>query len=172
MPISQFFFCIGFWYPTNMVVYQQFWVKVRFTFGAMAMPLLCKWDDATKTYVFPGADPSPPEVNLPGMTNNLVARGEIVETLSRLGVSAHVHPEESDVDDWKVECDNDAEPTIEIEVEVADGDGEMEEEDVTHQPFTVTPLMIAVAEREAEGWRAIADALKALMLHQQQSNRQ
>eukprot|EP00434_Breviolum_minutum_P032876 symbB.v1.2.029078.t1/scaffold3138.1/size62594/1 len=82
---------------------------------------------------------------------------------------------ESGVDDWKVECDNDAEPepTIEIEVEVADEDGEMEEEeDVTHQPFTVTPLMIAVAEREAEGWRAIADALKALMLHQQQSNRQ
>ena len=135
----------------------------------MAMSLLCKWDDATKTYVFPGADSSPPEVNLPGMTNNLVARGEIVETLSRLGVSAHVHHEESCVDDWKVECDDDAEPTIEIEVEVADEDGGMEEE-VTHQPFTVTPLMIAVAEREAEGWRAIADALKALMLHQQQSN--
>ena len=105
------------------------------------------------------------------MTNNLVARGEIVETLSRLGVSAHVHPENSGVDDWQVECGDDVEPTIEIEVEVADDDGEMEEE-VTHQPFTVTPLMIAVAEREAEGWRAIADALKALMLHQQQSNRQ
>ena len=135
------------------------------------MSLLCKWDAARQRYVFPGADdPVPSQVNLPGLRSNLLSRAEIGETLSRLGVNPHPEQPEQNVGEQEI-----GEGHVEGDVDIGDGEMEEEEEEEAathqHQPFRVTPLMIAVAEREAQGWRAIADALKALMV-QQQSNPQ
>ena len=99
-----------------------------------------------------------------------LSRAEIGETLSRLGVNPHPEQPEQNVGEQEI-----GEGHVEGDVDIGDGEMEEEEEEEAathqHQPFRVTPLMIAVAEREAQGWRAIADALKALMV-QQQSNPQ
>ena len=146
--------------------------------------MLCKWDQGSGSYIFGDwARVSVGDSNIGSATPqrgmveplsssatidaNLLQRCEIVETAGRLCGKV-------------VEAEEKEEEPIEIEVEyLVEGEepGELHDSvtstsaSSSASELVVSPLMVAVAEREAAGWKAVAAGLRELMQRQEEAKR-
>lgn len=130
------------------IISPAFWVNT--------MTLICKWCHESGGYIFPGnIEPEPvvsPDVaklNLE-LEDNLKKRCEILGAVARVSGTAPADSTE--------EVPADEESPIAFQPQP------------TAPPLVVNELMIAVAEREASGWRAVADKLRSLKRQQEQQN--